>query len=192
MKAIADAVDKLAKAMIAELPGKVSTIQAAIRKAQQFDADTSFSLEVPDSLTDLASLAFELQQAPLSNAVKAAAKTLGETLGEIKVYGKRAKPWVDPNVVWDFTSKQLAMNIYLPDPDRSGTLDWRAPYYLNKQPGALPAQPQVVDFLQKTAWVDFVLKYLEGVRFTGLLSPVIPKFPVADQPGDPCNPVLKD
>jgi hypothetical protein len=80
------------------------------------------------------------------------------------------------------------MNIYLPDPDLSGTLDWRAPYYFNKQPKALPAQPEVVDFLQKTAWVDFILAYLKGVRFAGLRAPVIPTFPLADKPGDYCKP----
>ena len=96
-------------------------------------------------------------------------------LGKIKVYGENAKPWIEPTVQWDFTSDQLAMNIYLPDPDLSGTLDWRAPYYFNKQPDALPAQPQVVDFLRNTAWVDFILAYLKGVRFAGLRAPSIPR-----------------
>ncbi len=188
LPAIADAVDKLAKALIAALPTQRPEIAKAIRKAQQFDADASFALEVPDSLTDLASLAFRLYEAPLSNAVKAAAQTLGQTLGKIKVYGDKAKPWVDPTVLWDFSSNELAMNIYLPDPDLSGTLDWRAPYYFNKQPGALPAQPEVIDFLRNTAWVDFILAYLKGVRFAGLRSPVIPTFPLADKPGDYCKP----
>jgi hypothetical protein len=188
MQMIADAVDKLAKALIAELPGKRPEIAKAIRAAQQFDADSSFVLETPDSLTDLASLAFELHRAPLPNAVRAAAQTLGATLGKIKVYGENAKPWIEPTVQWDFSSDQLAMNIYLPDPDLSGTLDWRAPYYMNKQPGALPAQPEVVGFLRNTAWVDFILAYLEGVRFAGLRAPVVPTFPVADRPGDYCKP----
>jgi hypothetical protein len=188
MEAIADAVDKLAKALIAALPAQRPEIAKAIHAAQQFDADSSFVLETPDSLTDLASLAFQLYQAALPNAVKAAAKTLGEALGKIKVYGENAKPWIEPTVQWDFSSNELAMNIYLPDPDLSGTLDWRAPYYFNKQPGALPAQPEVVGFLQKTAWVDFILAYLKGVRFAGLRSPVIPTFPLADQPGDYCKP----
>jgi Clostripain family len=187
LAAIADAVDKLAKALVAELPAQRPEIAKAIRAAQQFDADASFTLEVPDSLTDLASLASALGQAPLANAVKAAAQTLAATLRQIKVYGEKAKPWVDPNVLWDFKSEALAMNIYLPDPDLSGILDWRAPYYMNKQPGALPAQPKVVDFLQSTAWVDFILAYLKGVRFVGLLAPIIPTFPPADQPGD-CKP----
>jgi hypothetical protein len=145
-------------------------------------------LETPDSLTDLASLAVELHKAPLGNAVKAAAQTLGATLGKIKVYGENAKPWIEPMAQWDFSSDQLAMNIYLPDPDLSGTLDWRAPYYFNKEPHALPAQPEVVDFLRNTAWVDFILAYLKGVRFAGLRAPVIPTFPLADQPGDYCKP----
>jgi hypothetical protein len=74
--------------------GAAPEIAKAIRAAQQLDADASFVLETPDSLTDLASLAFALHQAPLGNAVKAAAKTLGETLGKIKVYGENAKPWI--------------------------------------------------------------------------------------------------
>jgi len=188
LAAIADAVDKLAKALIAALPAQRPEIQKAIHAAQQFDADSSFVLETPDTLTDLASLAFALYQAPLPDAVKAAAKTLGDTLGKIKVYGENAKPWIEPTVQWDFSSNELAMNIYLPDPDLSGTLDWRAPYYFNKQPGALPAQPEVVDFLRNTAWVDFILAYLKGVRFAGLRSPVIPTFPLADKPGDYCKP----
>ncbi len=188
LAAIADAVDKLAKALIAALPAQRPEIAKAIHEAQQFDADSSFVLETPDSLTDLASLAFALYQAPLANGVKAAAKTLGESLGKIKVYGENAKPWIEPTVQWDFSSDQLAMNIYLPDPDLSGTLDWRAPYYFNKLPGALAAQPQVVDFLRNTAWVDFILAYLKGVRFAGLRAPSIPSFPVADKPGDYCKP----
>jgi hypothetical protein len=188
MAAIADAVDKLAKALIAALPAQRPEIAKAIHDAQQFDADSSFVLETPDSLTDLASLAVELHKAPLGNAVKAAAQTLGATLGKIKVYGENAKPWIEPMAQWDFSSDQLAMNIYLPDPDLSGTLDWRAPYYFNKEPHALPAQPEVVDFLRNTAWVDFILAYLKGVRFAGLRAPVIPTFPLADQPGDYCKP----
>lgn len=188
MAAIADAVDKLAKALIAALPAQRPEIAKAILAAQQFDADSSFVLETPDSLTDLASLAFALHHAPLGNAVKAAAQTLGATLSKIKVYGDNAKPWIEPTVQWDFSSDQLAMNIYLPDPDLSGTLDWRAPYYFNTQPGALPAQPEVVDFLRNTAWVDFILAYLKGVRFAGLRSPVIPTFPLADQTDDNCKP----
>ncbi len=71
LAAIADAVDKLAKALIAALPAQRPEIAKAIHAAQQFDADASFVLETPDSLTDLASLALAAHKAGRLNEVLA-------------------------------------------------------------------------------------------------------------------------
>jgi len=85
-----------------------------------------------------------------------------------------------PAVRWDFRSRDLAMNILLPDPDRRGLYDWRSIYYLNKQAETdTPlVQPHVIDFLKQTRWVDFLIEYHRDVPLKGLLPARIPDFPV--------------
>ena len=182
---VATAVDALARALIAALTsGNAANqhavalkIRAAIRRAQQYDTHTPMKLESPDELTDLGSLATELLTFDVNPvAVKAAATQLQTALAGIKVYGDSGTPWVAPEVKWDFSRNDLAMNILCPDPDLVGLWDWRAPFYL--QPDAElrkpPVQPHVIDFLKKTAWVKFIVEYHRQERFIGIRTPMIP------------------
>ena len=57
--------------------------------------------------------------------------------------------------------------------------DWRSPFYLQKAP--TPAQPQVIDFLKSTAWVDFIIEYHKQSKFVGLLPAAIPDYPIFDR-----------
>jgi hypothetical protein len=180
---IASRVDSLAEALVhalstasaAERPTVVGRIRTAIVRAQQYDTGTNARLDVPDELTDLRSLAEQLLVFPGSSAVEIAAKNLHQALATIKVYGATATPWIAPDIVWDF-SRQLAMNILCPDPVLRGLWDWRSPFYLQKVP--TPAQPQVIDFLKSTAWVDFIIEYHKQAKFVGLLPAAIPTYPI--------------
>ncbi len=210
MKGIAGGIDTLARALLQALRANplgsqarrdvADAIQTAIEAAQQYDTSGGggFGLDTPDELTDVCSLALTLQ-APslLPNAVRVAALALSRLLTGIKRYGANDLPWIDLSVRWDFKPNQkhdLAMNILLPDPQRKGIWDWRSPYYMDTHPNPnLPlVQPQVIDFLKKTKWVEFIDEYHKGVPFAGLLAGRIPDFPVfnakfvpPDQP--PCD-----
>jgi hypothetical protein len=83
-------------------------------------------------------------------------------------------------IKWDFSSPSLAMNIFLPDPVLRGLWDWRSPFYLQvKQDPAAPlVQPQVIDFLKTTAWVQFIIEYHKDVPFVGILPAAIPDYPI--------------
>jgi hypothetical protein len=111
--------------------------------------------------------------------VAQAAAALEEVLGGIKRYGDRGTPWMAPTKLWDFSVKDLAMSIFLPDPLRIGRWDWRSPYYLDVNPD--PTKPQVqrhiIDFLKVTDWVDFLIEYHKDVPFVGLLPAQLPQFP---------------
>jgi hypothetical protein len=155
-------------------------MQAAIERAQQFDQDGNFLLDTPDELTDLRSLAHELQKEDFDPfPVRQAAAALDEVLQGIKRYGDSGTPWMAPGRTWDFASKELAMNIFLPDPLRIGRWDWRSPYYLDVNPD--PAKPQVqrniIDFVKVTDWVDFLIEYHRDVPFQGLLPAELRDFP---------------
>lgn len=187
MAGIAKAVDALAKALITALTsGDIAhqravaqKIRSAIRKAQQYDTHTPVRLESPDELTDLCSLAHELtpfDENPV--AVQAAARKLRKLLDGIKAYGDSGTPWIAPEVHWDFSRKELAMNILCPDPNLVGLWDWRSPYYLQTDAEQLkPAvQPHVIDFLKKTAWAKFIIEYHRHEPFKGLRPALIPAF----------------
>jgi hypothetical protein len=207
MKPISEALDDLADALLAALRTSdpverartVDKIKQAIVRAQQLDVDGNMVLETPDEMTDLLSFSVELSRqdyAPHPVAAKAAA--LAAELADIKVYGSSDRPWTRPSQFWDFSSEALAMNILLPDPLREGRWDWRSPYYLdvNPDPTRPRVQPNIIDFLQVTDWVDFLIEYHKDVRFVGLLTARIPEFPVFNAtfklpPGDvpdPCKP----
>jgi hypothetical protein len=192
MAGIAQRVDTLAgeltDALRAAGAGRATLtqrIREAIVRAQTYDTDGSFRLEVPDQLVDLMSLAAHLQ-APdlaLSAPIKAAAHELHRALVKVKQYGANDRPWLvepPPAVRWDFRSRDLAMNILLPDPDRRGLYDWRSIYYLNKhaETDTPLVQPHVIDFLKQTRWVDFIIEYHRDVPLKGLLPARIPDFPV--------------
>jgi hypothetical protein len=203
MKDVAERVDDLADALLAELrPASgsarkdlVSAIASAIKTAQQFDTSSAdFELETPDSLTDLMSFAAALQALPAATfklgTALPAAKALQDALSDVKQYGDNERPWLVPDssgIAWDFSSPNLAMNIFLPDPDLSGRWDWRSPFYMavDAESDRPLVQPHVIDFLKGTDWVDFIKELHRDVPFVGLLPAVIPTFPVFNATYEP-------
>jgi len=196
---IAECVDDLADALLAALRSAatplarqavVQRIRSAIVLAQQFDTDSSFRLEAPDQLTDLFSLAnallsFDFRPHP----VHPAARALKDALQGIKAYGSNDVPWVaaGSGIVWNFSSPYLAMNIFLPDPLLRGLWDWRSPYYLevNPDPNRPPVQPNIIEFVKVTDWVDFLIEYHKDGPAPRLLAAAIPEFPVFNATFDP-------
>jgi hypothetical protein len=185
MAKVATAIDALAKALIVALTGATSAarplvvgkIRDAIRLAQQYDTVETQLLDAPDELTDIASLASRLRTFDVNAAqVQAAANAVLTAVAGVKIYGANDLPWTSPSTRWDFSRPDLAMNILCPDPTLIGLWDWRSPFYLQKTPQ--PAQPQVIDFLSRTAWVDFIIEYHRGVPFLGLRPAAIPRYPV--------------
>jgi hypothetical protein len=179
MAAVAVALDRLSLALIDSLPAQIGRITSAVVAAQRYDTHKPFSLVEPDSLTDLRSLAARLQAAQVSNAVTTATADLRGALSQVKVYGASGNPYMAPHINWDFSSPDLAMNIFLPDPGRKGVFDWRAPYYLSKRAGDPEAQTEVIPLLLDTHWVDFIRKYHAATAMKHLLVPRIPQLPVA-------------
>ncbi|HEY6133667.1 MAG TPA: clostripain-related cysteine peptidase [Rubrivivax sp.] len=182
---VATRVDALAKALVSALrnattaarPGVVLKVRSALQRAQQYDTGSTFRLDVPDELTDLASLAEAFKTFDVNKiAVQKAANELATALAGFKVYGAKDTPWVDPSQLWDFTGRALAMNILCPDPALRGLWDWRSPYYLQLEP--TPVQPQAIAFLKNTAWVEFIIEYHKEVPFRGLLPASIPTYPI--------------
>lgn len=193
MPGIADGLDRLADAMLAALqgasvdrrPSVIEMIQSAIAKAQQYDSEPGWQLETPDQLTDLFSLAACLADAAAGcPEVRDAAQALARLLAGIKVYGDDDVPWLDDSgqIRWDFSASTLAMNIFLPDPLRTGQWDWRSPYYVDVNPpqSPPPLQPGVIDFLKETNWVDFLVEYHREVPFRAFHVGRIPRQPVFD------------
>jgi hypothetical protein len=189
LQAIVERIDDLADALLAALrtstpaqrPAIVQKIRSAIRRAQQFDTNANMDLETPDELTDIDSLATELMATDFAPfKVQQAAAGLRDALKDIKRYGAVDAPWTAPGALWDFSAKNLAMNIFLPDPLLLGLWDWRSPYYLDVNPDpTLPrVQPHIIDFVKVTDWVDFIVEYHKGQPFKGLLPAAIPEFPV--------------
>lgn len=192
---ITEKIDDLADALLAALrnsPNRVkivTNIRDAIIEAQQYDttsASGDFTLETPDEMTDIRSFALALKNFDFENfGVHDAADALVLATVDIKQYGERDRPWVNTNTVWDFRG-ELAMNIFMPDPLLLGVWDWRAPFYLDVNPDpALPrVQPGIIDFVQVTDWVDFIIEYhktgldAKPVLFKGLRPAVIPEFPL--------------
>lgn len=203
MHSIVECVDDMSDALLAALrntegeqrQGYVAAIRKSIADALQFDSDGDLDLETPDALTDLRSLAHELKSKDFGIfKVAQAAAALEEVLAGIKVYGDEGTPWMDPKDDWDFTSKFLAMTIFLPDPVRTGKWDWRSPYYLDVNPD--PSKPQVqrniIEFVKITDWVDFLIEYHKDVPFVGLLPAQLNEFPHFNKrfqrPGKPDTP----
>jgi hypothetical protein len=196
MHEIAEKVDGLSDALLAALrkaspaerPVVVSKIQQAIVASQQYDSRADNQLDAPDELTDLDSLASELMKVDFGHGrIAATAEALRTALSGIKQYGDEGSPWMAPGAVWDFSSKNLAMNIFLPDPMLNGLWDWRSQYYLNVNPD--PTKPQVqrhvIDFLKETDWVDFLIEYHKDTPFIGLLPAVMPDMPLLHSKVDP-------
>lgn len=199
---ITECIDDLADALLAALRSAttpaaraavVGKIRHAIIKAQQFDTGSdSFELETPDELTDIYSLAstllaFDFRPHPVHPACRA----LQDALKGIKAYGANDEPWVafgqTPPLKWNFSSNQLAMNIFLPDPILRGLWDWRSPFYLdvNPDPSRPLVQPHIIEFVKVTDWVDFLIEYHKEARFVGLLAAAIPEFPVFNAKFEP-------
>jgi hypothetical protein len=202
MKDIALKVDALADEMLNLLRNQTperraavqGLIEQAIVEAQNYDTDLPLSLEAPDQLTDLCSLAAALARGAENHAaLRKAAKDLQAALADIKRYGDRGVPWTDDSqsVVWDFTEATLAMNIFLPDPLREGLWDWRSPYYFDVNPKptevrlangdtrtVYPVQASVIDFLKETNWVEFLKEYHRDTPFNAFHLCQRPKAPV--------------
>jgi hypothetical protein len=156
----------------------IDAIRSAIIRGQQLDISGDMQLETPDEMTDLHSLAHELQHDDFrASPIAAEAAKLENTLRGIKQYGSADQPWTAPSGFWDFSSDKLAMNILLPDPLRLGLWDWRAPYYMSLNP--TPVQPNIIDFLQATKrWVEFLIEYHKDVPFNGVLPAAVPQLPL--------------
>jgi len=193
MQEITEKIDDLADALLAALrnaPNRtqiVTNIRDAIIEAQQFDTTAGdFVLETPDELTDIRSFAQALKHFDFEAfGVHEAAEGVLDVTEDIKRYGECDRPWVNTDVVWDFQG-ELAMNIFLPDPLLQGLWDWRSPFYLevNPDPSKPRVQPGIIDFVQVTDWVDFIVEYHKTdvagnfLAFNGLRAATIPEFPV--------------
>jgi hypothetical protein len=187
MPGIAGAIDEFSKHLIRALPQHVKLIQVAIEKAQQYDTggdgsvqpERAWTLEVPDQLTDIrhfSKLISDMAKRTQSLAsLAAAADTLYEALSDVKYYGEAGKPWVGNGEFWSFKDAPLAMNIFCPDPGRTGIWDWRAPYYLLRN---APQVQNAIPFLASNAWVDFIIKYHWQVPFQKYLPISVPKYPM--------------
>ncbi len=193
MLPITEKIDDLADALLAALrnaPNRtqiVTNIRDAIIEAQQFDTTAGdFVLETPDELTDIRSFAQALKNFDFGGfGVHEAAQGVLDVTKGIKRYGERDRPWVNTGVAGGFQG-ELAMNIFLPDPLLQGLWDWRSPFYLevNPDPSKPRVQPGIIDFVQVTDWVDFIVEYhktdINGkfLAFNGLRPATIPEFPV--------------
>jgi hypothetical protein len=196
MQEVVERIDDLADALLAVLRNAAnfksvaeSKIKPAIMKAQRYDATRDFDFETPDELTDIRSFAQALLDQDFDPPfdVHTPARALLTATEGIKVYGDPpGHPWMEPAATWDF-SGDLALNIFLPDPLRKGWWDWRSPFYLdvNPDPNRPRLQPNVIDFVKATDWVDFIIEYHRDLEFKGLLPASIPEFPVFNPKSEP-------
>lgn len=192
MRVIAKALDILAEALVDALdpldpawPARRTRIQTAVQRAQQLDTEGDYGLDVPDQMTDLGSLAAQLQAELPGTPVASAAGDLLLALRGIYLYGDHERPWLDETKIWDFRQRHLGLNILLPDPDLQGRWDWRSPYYLAGEVGTgqPPAIKRQIDFLLNRAgrrppWVQFIVDYHRDVPFDGYQRAIRPQFPV--------------
>ncbi|MCW5661350.1 MAG: hypothetical protein KIT60_26910 [Burkholderiaceae bacterium] len=199
MREIVQCIDVLAAALVtalrpanaADRPAVLAKVQAAVEAAQKYDTVPGFALSVPDQVSDVGDLAAELLKHDFGAVpVHAAATALGNALKGVKRYGDVGSPWMDTAQPWDFSDPSLAMNIFLPDPERKGVWDWRSPFYMaSKQPAGSPnREAQPIDFLTGTRWIDFIDEYHRNVNTFALLPALAPKFPVFNRKFDPNNP----
>jgi hypothetical protein len=199
MREIAQCIDVLAGALVSALqpanpadrPAVLAKIEAAVVKAQKYDTVPSYALSVPDQVSDAGALAAELLNHDFGAVpVHAAATALGNALKGIKRYGDVGNPWMDTAVPWNFSDASLAMNIFLPDPERKGVWDWRAPFYMASKlpPGSPNREAHPIDFLVNTRWIDFIDEYHKNLNVFSLLPALAPHFPQFNRRFDPKNP----
>lgn len=199
MREIASCIDALAAALIAALrpanpadrPAVLAKVEAAVHAAQKYDTVPGYVLASPDQVSDVGSLAAELLRHDFGALpVHAAATALRNALSGVKRYGDVDRPWIDMAQTYDFSDAGLAMNIFLPDPQRKGIWDWRAPFYMaSKLPAGAPnREADPIDFLSGTRWIDFIDEYHKNVNVFALLAARAPQFPVFNQRFDPKNP----
>jgi hypothetical protein len=199
MREIAQCIDVLAAALVtalrpanaADRPAVLAKVQAAVVAAQKYDTVPGYALAVPDQVSDIASLAAELLNHDFGAVpVHAAATALGNALNGVKRYGDVGEPWMDTAQSWDFSDDSLAMNIFLPDPERKGRWDWRSPFYMASKlpPGSPNREAHPIDFLTGTRWIDFIDEYHKSVNAFALLPALAPVFPVFNRRFDPKNP----
>lgn len=199
MREIAQCIDVLAGALVtalrpanpAQRPAVLAKIQAAVEAAQKYDTVPGFALSVPDQVSDVGDLAAELLKHDFGAVpVHAAATALGNALKGVKRYGDVGSPWMDTAQPWDFSDPSLAMNIFLPDPERKGIWDWRSPFYMaSKQAAGSPnREAHPIDFLTGTRWIDFIDEYHKDATVFALLPALAPKFPQFNRKFDPDNP----
>lgn len=189
IKSLTVALNRMARAMTAALQADASArsrIRQAIVAAQQFDSDANQHLETPDQVTDLGSLAVQLQAVFGSgDPIGAEAASVVAALKGVWQYGDFERPWTDETQVWDFRAQHLGVGIFLPDPALQGQWDWRSPYYLagTADPAQPPAHRAQIPFLsdvggQRPDWVAFLIEYHRSTEFRGFLPPRAPVFPV--------------
>ena len=199
MREIAQCIDVLAGALVtalrpanpADRPAVLAKVEAAVIKAQKYDTVPGYALSVPDQVSDVGALAAELLNHDFGAVpVHAAATALGNALKGVKRYGDVGNPWMDTGAAWDFSSASLAMNVFLPDPERKGVWDWRSPFYMASRlpPGSPNREAHPIDFLTGTRWIDFVDEYHKNLNVFTLLPALAPQFPVFNQKFDPRNP----
>jgi hypothetical protein len=199
LREIAQCVDALASALItalrpanaAQRPAVLAKVQAAVTQAQKYDTVPGYALASPDQVSDLGSFATELLKHDFGSVpVHAAATALRNALSGVKRYGDADRPWVDMSTTYDFSDASLAMNVFMPDPDRKGVWDWRSPFYMAAKlpPGSPNREARPIDFLTGTHWIDFIDEYHKDLNVFALLPALAPRFPVFNQRFDPKNP----
>ncbi|MCG3188749.1 MAG: hypothetical protein LKCHEGNO_00904 [Burkholderiaceae bacterium] len=199
LREIGQCIDVLAGALLAALrpldpadrPAALAKIEAAVVQAKKYDSVADYALVAPDQLSDLGSLAAELLKHDFGAVpVHAAATALGNALAGIKRYGDVDTPWMDMAQTWDFSDRALAMNIFLPDPQRKGVWDWRAPFYMASKlpPGAPNREAEPIPFLTGTRWIDFIDEYHKNPTAFSLLPALAPRFPAFRPKFDPKGP----
>jgi hypothetical protein len=194
MKRIAAAIDLVASKLVDDLRAPLvadrdkarGAVRAAAVASQHYDTAPGFALGVPDQFMDLASFALALEASYPGHAVRAEAATLAKALDGLWVYGDKDRPYIDPNVEWNFSDQRLGLNIFFPDPDLRGHWDWRSPYYLSGRVDAKKPPPHrhIVPFLTDRAgkrppWVEFIIAYHETTRFEAFLAPKPFFFPLS-------------
>ena len=196
MKEISERVDDFADALLHALRATKGRrrnevrewIRQSIASAQQYDTSGNFDLDSSDQFTDMRGFALWLIENAAAHPgasrrfprIVESAQALAAAAADVIVYADSGNPWMAPGARFEFDGPRMAMNVLLPDPMLEGVWDWRSPYYLEVNPD--PADPKVqlgvIDFLQISDWVDFLIEYHKGVKFLRFLPRVKPTFPV--------------
>jgi hypothetical protein len=203
LKPLTAALDQMARALTTALrtdPAARATVRSAILAAQQYDTNANQQLETPDQLSDLGSLAVQLQQSfAAGSPVSTAAAAVQSRLTGVWQYGDFERPWTDETEVWDFRAQHLGVNLMLPDPALDGLWDWRSPYYLagRADPSQPPAHKAQIPFLsdrsgQPPPWVEFIVEYHRTTPLKGFLPATAPVFPTFNARFKPQYPPPQD